>query len=160
MSNYPFENLTEYFPIEGTTRDRALVSAFLQTTYRELYPDRADFSHLEATVASYLSDLTPIWFVKHRHDSLGTNIGCLWIGIAIDQITGTRHPNIFLIYVDPAHRRRGIGSALMQQAEDWARSQGYPRIGLQVFTTNQPALQLYQKLGYQPHSISMIKTLR
>jgi ribosomal protein S18 acetylase RimI-like enzyme len=81
------------------------------------------------------------------------------LGIAIEQITGVRHPNIFLVYVDFAHRHQGIGRALMEMSETWAREQNYTQIGLQVFTTNQPALNLYQQLGYRSHSISMMKTL-
>lgn len=78
----------------------------------------------------------------------------------MDQIQGDRHAHIFLLYVSPAHRHRGIGSALMQQAEAWATARGDRQIGLQVFHHNQPALQLYEKLGYQPQSYWMVKPLK
>ncbi|MDB9512868.1 GNAT family N-acetyltransferase, partial [Kamptonema animale CS-326] len=86
-------------------------------------------------------------------------IGCLWLGNAIDQVSGDRYAHIFLLYVDPEHRHRGIGSALVSLAENWARERGDLQIGLQVFVTNKPALNLYQKLGYQTHSLSMLKSL-
>lgn len=86
-------------------------------------------------------------------------IACMWVGIAIDQITGKRHPNIFLLYVEPAYRRQGIARALMQNVERWAKSQGYTQIGLQVFTTDRPAISLYEKLGYRTRSISMMREL-
>jgi GNAT superfamily N-acetyltransferase len=154
----PFVNLAEYSLVTGTVKDRHRVLSFLEHTYQELYPEQADFGHLESTIDRYLSLDTPVWFVSYPARST-SYIACLWMGIAIDQITGTRHPNIFLLYVDPSHRRQGIGRALMQQSEIWAREQNYTRLGLQVFATNQPALNLYQQLGYQSHSVSMMKTL-
>jgi len=65
-----------------------------------------------------------------------------------------------LLYVSPEHRRQGIGSALMHQAENWAKARGDCQIGLQVFQQNQPALGLYQKLGFQPQWLGMVKPLR
>ncbi|MFM6038960.1 MAG: GNAT family N-acetyltransferase [Sphaerospermopsis kisseleviana] len=85
---------------------------------------------------------------------------CLWAGNAIDQVTGDRHAHIFLLYVVPSHRRRGIAKALMQHIENWAKQRGDRQIGLQVFTSNTPALNLYQNLGYQTQSIWMIKFIR
>lgn len=129
---------------------------FLQVTYQELYPQQQDYRHLESTIDRYLTSDTPLWFVTISQSDRSIKIACLWVGIAIDQITGIRHPNIFLIYVDPVHRRQGIGRALMQYAQVWAKDQGYTQIGLQVFTENQPAIDLYQQLGYRAMSISML----
>jgi ribosomal protein S18 acetylase RimI-like enzyme len=111
----------------------------------------------EAEISSALpsSDPNP----KPQVHNLKSTIGCLWLGNAIDQGTGQRHAHIFLLYVAPAHRRLGIGKSLVIHAEDWAKRRGDIQIGLQVFLSNQPALNLYQKLGYQTHSISMIKSL-
>ncbi len=47
----------------------------------------------------------------------------------------------------------------MHQAEDWAMARGDRQIGLQVFQSNQPALNLYHRLGYQTQSFWMIKPL-
>lgn len=153
-----FADRTEYQLITGAAFDRASLLKFLRITYQELYPQQKDYSHLESTVDRYLSVETPLWFVTtSQRDS--AKIACLWLGIAIDQVTGIRHPNTFLIYIDPAHRRQGIGRALMQYAEVWARDRGYTQVGLQVFTDNQPAIDLYQKLGYRATSISMIREL-
>ncbi len=157
--------------------DLATLLKFLQITYRELYPQQQEYQHLQSTVDRYFSVQTPLWFVTTSMDASETamqpqtpdaellqpptsrdiKIACLWVGTAIDQISGIRHPNIFLIYVEPAYRRRGIGRALMQYMEVWAKAQGYQQIGLQVFTINDPAIELYRQLGYQPRSISMIR---
>ncbi|NHC36950.1 GNAT family N-acetyltransferase [Scytonema millei] len=86
-------------------------------------------------------------------------VACLWVGNAVDQVKGDRHTYIFLLYVKPEHRQRGIGKALMRYLEDWARTKGDRQIGLQVFQSNTLALDLYHKLGYQIQSHWMIKTL-
>jgi len=86
-------------------------------------------------------------------------VACLWLGNAVDQVRGDRHSHIFLLYVLPAHRRQGIGTALMQYAEEWARERGDCQMGLQVFVANQPAISLYQKLGYTAQSVWMVKPL-
>jgi GNAT superfamily N-acetyltransferase len=154
-----FPNSTQYQLITGSTLDRATLVRFLQITYHELYPQHQDYQHLQSTVDRYFSTQTPLWFVTTTDGDRNPKIACLWVGIAIDQVTGIRHPNIFLVYVDPIYRRQGIGRALLEHVEIWARAQGYTQIGLQVFTTNQPAIDLYQQLGYEPRSISMMREL-
>jgi ribosomal protein S18 acetylase RimI-like enzyme len=86
-------------------------------------------------------------------------IAGLWVGNAIDQVQGDRHAHIFLLYVVPEHRRQGIGTALMQYVENWAKARGDHQIGLQVFQTNTAALNLYNQLGYQSQSLWMVKSL-
>lgn len=153
----------------GSGLDRALLVKFMQKTYQELYPG-CNFAHLAQTVEQYLSRETPLWWVEQiegvegklensRVELIQNPIACLWLGTAVDQIQGDRHAYIFLLYVSPEHRRRGIGSALMCQAENWARERGDRQIGLQVFYHNQPALSLYENLGYKPQSLWLAKPL-
>ncbi|CDN14416.1 GCN5-related N-acetyltransferase [Richelia intracellularis] len=68
-------------------------------------------------------------------------------------------PMFFLLYVVPEHRRKGLATALMQHLETWAKQRGDRQLGLQVFTTSTPAINLYQKFGYQTQSLWMIKSL-
>jgi GNAT superfamily N-acetyltransferase len=160
VNTYLFPDRTEYQLITGGMMEAASLVKFLQLTYQELYPDQQHYQHLQLTVDRYLSNETPLWFVTRSDQNTVTKIGCLWLGIAIDQVNGLRHPNIFTIYVDPDHRRQGIGKALVTHAEVWAKTQGYTQMGLQVFTTNHPAIELYQQLGYQARSISMMREFR
>jgi GNAT superfamily N-acetyltransferase len=159
VNNYLSPRLPKYQLITGNTMDLATLLRFLQLTYQELYPHQQDYQHLRATVDRYFSANTPLWFVTIPTENQTKQIACLWLGIAIDQATGIRHPNIFLVYVEPTYRRQGIGRALMEHTQAWAKAQGYTQIGLQVFTANQPAIDLYQQLGYQSRSISMMRDL-
>jgi ribosomal protein S18 acetylase RimI-like enzyme len=156
---YLLPDRTKYQLMTGSAIDRSRLLKFLQITYQELYPQQLDYSHLQSTIDRYFSPETPVWFVTISEADRPVKVACLWLGTAIDQVTGNRHPNIFLIYVDPLHRRQGIGRALMQHSEVWAKTQGYNQISLQVFTNNQPAIELYQQLGYQSRSISMVREI-
>ncbi|MEA5503873.1 GNAT family N-acetyltransferase [Halotia wernerae UHCC 0503] len=156
--------LPGYYIRRGSTLERSLLVKFMQRTYQHLFPEQ-DFAHLRRTVEQYFSRDTPLWWV----DFLGeageeithslVPVACLWVGNAIDQVQGDRHAHIFLLYVEPEHRRRGIGTALMQYIENWATQRGDRQIGLQVFQSNQPALNLYNQLGYQTQSLWMVKLL-
>ncbi|MBG1266296.1 GNAT family N-acetyltransferase [Nostoc sp. WHI] len=160
--------LPGYIIRRGSTLDRSLLLKFMQQTYQDLFPNE-DFSHLEQTVKQYFSSDTPLWWVEEEREQ-GSNkeslfctplptIACLWVGNAIDQVHGNRHAHIFILYVAPEHRRRGIGTALMRYVENWATQRGDRQIGLQVFQSNKPALNLYDQLGYQTQSLWMVKFL-
>jgi ribosomal protein S18 acetylase RimI-like enzyme len=147
----------------GSSLDHATLLKFMQRAYREFSPAEST-AHLADTVQRYLSSETPLWWVEPDESqtvnhSPAQAIACLWMGTAVDQTEGDRNAYILLLYVAPEHRRRGIASHLMAQAERWANERGDRQIGLQVFQTNQPALALYEKLGYQTHSIWMVKPL-
>jgi ribosomal protein S18 acetylase RimI-like enzyme len=138
----------------GSPIDRASLVKFMQLTYAELFPG-CGLAHFAQTVEHYFSAETPLWWVWHQ----GERVACLWVGVAIEQSSGIRHAHVFLVYVRPEHRRQGIARSLMQVAEDWARGRGDRQIGLQVFVSNQPAVNLYERLGYGVQAVSMMKYL-
>jgi RimJ/RimL family protein N-acetyltransferase len=53
------------------------------------------------------------------------------------------------LMVAAGHRRRGIGTALMAAAEEWARGAGVTKLELHVFPYNHAAIGMYEKLGYE-----------
>ena len=50
--------------------------------------------------------------------------------------------------VDPAVRRRGLGRALMAEAERRLRAADCPKINLQVRTGNVEAIEFYRRIGF------------
>jgi ribosomal protein S18 acetylase RimI-like enzyme len=149
----------------GNTLDRALLLKLTRRTYSELHPN-ASLAHLAETIDQYFSARTPVWFVEFAPSPSDRSptpplsaIACIWLGTAIDQVRGDRHANVFLLYVAPEHRRRGIASVLLHTAETWATERGDRQITLQVFEFNEPAIRLYEKQGYQVQSLVMQKLL-
>ena len=141
----------------GSRLDRALLVKFLSKTYEEV-AGAETFYHLSETVDRHLSEQTPLWWV-YPQTTPESSIACLWLGNAIDQQQGDRHSYILSLYVMPEHRRQGIATGLMQVAQNWAKARGDRQLGLQVFAENTSARSLYQKLGYQTHSLWLTKPL-
>lgn len=151
----------EYQLKSGTKSDRKALLGFVQRAYQELCP-QTDLTYLAETVRQLWSEQTPFWLVEEsaaKGEASGHFSGCVWLGNVVDPMTGERSPHILLLYVDPMHRRRGLGSALMRHVETWAIAQGHQQMGLYVFTENTPAIELYQTLGYSPQSIFLQKKL-
>ena len=150
-----------YCLVVGEGRDRHWLEKFLTFTYSSLFPEQQEFHHLRQTVEQYFCGRTPLWWVypqaiaeaKLFPTQASEPIAGLWLGNAIDQVTGERHGQIFMLYVTPPHRQKGIATALLQQAKYWCQQRGDRRLGLQVFSHNQPARNLYAKLGFAPKAL-------
>ena len=62
--------------------------------------------------------------------------------------------------VDPDVRRRGLGRALMAEAERLLRERGCPKINLQVRRDNHQAIAFYARIGFaEDASVSLGKRL-
>jgi GNAT superfamily N-acetyltransferase len=56
-------------------------------------------------------------------------------------------------------RGRGVGTALLAAAEQWARARGYRLLTLNVFIDNAAARSVYERAGYTPETIRHVKVL-
>jgi ribosomal protein S18 acetylase RimI-like enzyme len=63
------------------------------------------------------------------------------------------------LVVLPAYRRQGVGQALLERAEGYARSLGIKKIQLEVLSRNTGALKLYTNDGFRPYHVLMTKNL-
>jgi RimJ/RimL family protein N-acetyltransferase len=55
------------------------------------------------------------------------------------------------VEVDPAHRRQGLGLAVMASLIEWSAERGATTAYLQVLGDNAPAVALYEGLGFARH---------
>ncbi len=53
--------------------------------------------------------------------------------------------------VSPAHRRQGLGLAVVAALVEWGAERGAGTVFLQVLSDNAPALALYERLGFRTH---------
>jgi RimJ/RimL family protein N-acetyltransferase len=75
------------------------------------------------------------------------------LSIARDRGSYSHHVAELGLMVAHGARRRGIGSALMKEAIQWARSVGVVKLELTVFPHNEPAIALYRKLGFREEGV-------
>ena len=55
---------------------------------------------------------------------------------------------VYYVSVDPDHRNKGFGRAIMQAAEDWLRARGILKLQLMVRGDNAQVHAFYQSIGY------------
>ena len=79
-------------------------------------------------------------------DDEGKIVGRL--SVARDPHGASHHVADLGLMVASSHRRRGIGRALLEQAEAWARASGVLKLELHVFPWNEPAIRLYEDFGF------------
>ena len=61
------------------------------------------------------------------------------------------------VYVEPAYRGAGIGTALMDAAESALRGTGATVLSLEAMAANRAAQKFYLERGYEPHRIQFEK---
>jgi len=70
------------------------------------------------------------------------------LSIARDQHPASRHVADLGLMVAQTHRRRGIGTALLEAAVEWGRKAGVRKLELHVFPWNIAAIALYERFGF------------
>ena len=59
------------------------------------------------------------------------------------------------ICVDESHRGQHVGTALYQAVLDYAKTQGFYNVTLNVWSCNPGAMAFYESLGFQPQKVGM-----
>lgn len=87
------------------------------------------------------------WLIQHDGKPIGYVV--LTLGFSFEY----RGYDAFIdeLYIAPEFRRRGFGRTAMQHAESCARELGVKAVHLEVDPDNEPALDLYRRIGYADH---------
>lgn len=97
-------------------------------------------------------------FVAVRED--GQPLGYVNVRGSADEIADERCGYIALLaVVAGAEGGGGVGQSLLAEAEEWTRQMGYRRVSLDVFASNHRGQRFYEKAGFRPETIRMIKQL-
>jgi RimJ/RimL family protein N-acetyltransferase len=70
------------------------------------------------------------------------------LSVARDSHPASHHVADLGLMVAAAHRRRGIGRALLERAVVWAEAARVRKLELHVFPHNAPAIALYEDFGF------------
>lgn len=90
----------------------------------------------------------------------GLPLGFIHACEAKDYVLGEICGTVPLLAVTKDAHNMGVGRMLMQAAENWAKVQGYRLLHLEVFDANKGAKAFYDKVGFKPDSLAMIKELK
>ena len=71
-----------------------------------------------------------------------------WCDVVQNRFEGTRHGGTLGMGVVREFRQRGIGSELLRRTLDAAKLKGIERVELEVFSSNQGAIELYERSGF------------
>jgi ribosomal protein S18 acetylase RimI-like enzyme len=84
-------------------------------------------------------------------------LGYLWV--YADVTTAVHSAYIYDIEIVVEQRGKGFGKQTMLALEIWCKERNLQRIGLNVFTFNEAAIELYRGLGYETTNFRMQKDL-
>jgi RimJ/RimL family protein N-acetyltransferase len=71
------------------------------------------------------------------------------LSLSRDPHPSSHHVADLGLMVAAEYRRRGIGTALLEEAVRWAQTAGVRKLELHVFPWNKPALRLYESFGFE-----------
>ena len=94
-------------------------------------------------------------FIAEREEIVA---GCLHVVVASD-FFGRRHAHVSVIATSLAAEGTGVGRALMDFADEWARARQLPFITLNVFAANSRARRLYERCAYGVELLNYAKRL-
>ena len=92
-------------------------------------------------------------------DATGERVGFLHLQTVTDFFTGHQNCHISDLAVVRDRDGQGIGRALLDYAETFAREHRYERLQLSVFPGNERARKLYEAAGYGVDVLRMVKPL-
>jgi ribosomal protein S18 acetylase RimI-like enzyme len=92
-------------------------------------------------------------------DSTGTPVGFVYLVVLTDYFRQEPHAHVSVLAVHGSAEGRGVGRALLEASDAWARARGYNAITLNVFATNTRARELYERMGYAPETLRYFKPL-
>lgn len=86
-------------------------------------------------------------FVAEISEQAPRIVGRLSLGR--DPHPASKHVADLGLMVSAEHRRRGVGTALLREAVEWARAVGVRKLELHVFPHNEAAILLYESFGFR-----------
>jgi ribosomal protein S18 acetylase RimI-like enzyme len=117
------------------------------------------------------------WFDRPQDDSLaaarsaeadealfvaevdGRPAGCAYLVTLVDYFNQRPHAHLSVLAVTAEAEGKGVGSALLDRSQDWARERGSDRLTLSALVTNARARALYERRGFAGEYIRYVLPL-
>lgn len=141
---------------EGSAIARCKLRSW-QAAYRGLLPDTfLDELALEPAPEAYEQGVAagrPVLVAATAQDVVGVAA----VGPARGDDLPSRHGELFMLYVDPAHWATGVGHRLHEAALERLRSYGFVRAVLWVLDGNERAIGFYERHGWAPDGATQVE---
>jgi ribosomal protein S18 acetylase RimI-like enzyme len=100
-------------------------------------------------------------FVLEAHDKI-VGFVSLWTKVKVNGLVNEESEVAYVsdLIVVAAYRGHGWGRALLQRAEDYAKSQGAVTLSIGVLAENAGARRLYNDFGFRENQVELLKPLR
>jgi GNAT superfamily N-acetyltransferase len=147
-------------------RDRAAVRACfaeLQDVERGLEPAMPEGRAVAEAYVDFMLARCAEWdgtVLVAEEDGAVVGFICVWARVPPDDPSEVRFSaHVSDLVVLPAWRGRGIGRALLQRGETYARSRGAARLRIGVLARNADARRLYAATGFREVYVLLAKAL-
>ena len=115
--------------------------------YREFYNERADAEGARSFLMERLTKNESVVFLAVDRE-LGA-VGFIQLYPSFSSVSMKRLWILNDLFVSPGARKRGVGVALLQRAEEFARQTNAKGLELETWVNNIPAQHLYEKCGWK-----------
>lgn len=124
-------------------------------------------THSVGDVEAFQRDFTATAWEQGRGNSAtflaveetGERVGYVHVREGMDEVLSEPCAYIALLAVERSHEGKGIAKALIQRTEAWAADMGFKRVALDVFASNTRAAEFYERAGYRPETVRVVKKL-
>jgi GNAT superfamily N-acetyltransferase len=107
------------------------------------------------------------WFQDPKPDEAlfvaeldGRQAGCAYLVTLVDYFNDRPHSHLSVLAVAADAEGKGVGSALLDRSEAWARERGSDRLTLSALVTNSRARALYERRGFSGEYIRYVLPLK
>jgi len=115
--------------------------------YREFYKERADAEGARSFLMERLTKNESVVFLAVDREL--SAVGFIQLYPSFSSVSMKRLWILNDLFVLPAARKRGVGEALLQRAEEFARQTNAKGLELETWVNNLPAQHLYEKCGWK-----------
>ena len=114
--------------------------------YRQFYECPPDIELATNYISERMANNESVIFAAEGED--GKLLGFTQLYPTFCSVQAVKIFVLYDIYVDAAARKKDVGTALMQQAADYCKSQGAKRMDLLTGKDNYAGQGLYEKMGW------------
>lgn len=156
----------EYSIRKATEADIPAILSLYKEQFREMAKHAPDFIKEGNQQAEFIERI----IADEKSDILVSEENEIAVGFVLLQIQKRADFDFFVnanaescyimdIIVTERSRNKGLGTALLNSAKEWAKEHGCVFINLDVLSGNDRAAALYEKLGFKPKAVEMYTML-